>query len=104
MNFYSVFFFKFLNTLCLDKIQKSHIFYKKFFDLGHQKEVLDECSSTLEIFFVKYLLISRSANIIFSTLAKNTIRIEKLKKANDNFFGDCPTFIFDQKLFIIFFL
>ena len=28
LNFFSV-FFKFLNIVCLDQIQKSHIFYKK---------------------------------------------------------------------------
>ena len=28
------------------------------FELGHQKKVLDECSSTLEFFLVKYLHIS----------------------------------------------
>ena len=29
LNFSIVFFFKFLNIICLDQIQKSHIFYKK---------------------------------------------------------------------------
>ena len=29
LNFYSVFFFKFLNIVYLNQIQKSHIFYKK---------------------------------------------------------------------------
>ena len=29
LNFFSVFFFKFLNIECLDQIQKSHIFYEK---------------------------------------------------------------------------
>ena len=29
LNFFSVFFFRFLNIVCRDQIQKSHIFYKK---------------------------------------------------------------------------
>ena len=29
LNFFSVFFFKFLNILCPNQVQKSHIFYKK---------------------------------------------------------------------------
>ena len=29
LNFFSVFFFKFLNIACPELIQKSHIFYKK---------------------------------------------------------------------------
>ena len=29
LNFFSIFFFKFLNIVCPDQIQKSHIFYKK---------------------------------------------------------------------------
>ena len=29
LKFFWVFFFKFLNIVCLDQIQKSHIFYKK---------------------------------------------------------------------------
>ena len=29
LNFSSLFFFKFLNIVCPDQIQKSHIFYKK---------------------------------------------------------------------------
>ena len=29
LKFFLVFFFKFLNIVCLDQIQKSHIFYKK---------------------------------------------------------------------------
>ena len=29
LNFFFVFFFKFLNIVCPDQIQKSHIFYKK---------------------------------------------------------------------------
>ena len=29
LKFFFVFFFKFLNIVCLDHIQKSHIFYKK---------------------------------------------------------------------------
>ena len=52
---------KFLNIVCPDQIQKSHIFYKKkivMFESGHQKRVLDECNSTLEFFLVKYLYIS----------------------------------------------
>ena len=29
LKFFLVFFFKFLNIICLDQIQKSHIFYKE---------------------------------------------------------------------------
>ena len=29
LKFFLVFFFKFLNIVCLDQIQKSHIFYKE---------------------------------------------------------------------------
>ena len=29
LNYFSVFFFKFLKIVCPDQIQKSHIFYKK---------------------------------------------------------------------------
>ena len=29
LKIFLVFFFKFLNILCLDQVQKSHIFYKK---------------------------------------------------------------------------
>ena len=29
LNFFSIFFFKFLNIVCPDQIQKSHIFYMK---------------------------------------------------------------------------
>ena len=29
LKFYLVFFFKFLNIVCLDQVQKSHIFYKE---------------------------------------------------------------------------
>ena len=38
----------------------THILQEKIvkFELGHQKKVLDECSSTLEFFLVKYLHIS----------------------------------------------
>ena len=32
------------------------------FELGHQKKVLDECSSTLEIFLVKYVYTSILVN------------------------------------------
>ena len=41
---------------------------------------------------------------MLSTLANNKTKILKLKKMLIIFFGDCPTFIFDQKSFIIFFL
>ena len=38
----------------------THILHEKIikFELGHPKKVLDECSSTLEFFLVKYLHIS----------------------------------------------
>ena len=43
------------------------------FKLGHKKEVLDEYSSTLEIFIVKNVIfLFFSIDIIFITLTKNT--------------------------------
>ena len=60
LKIFLVFFFKFLNIVYLDQIQKSHILQEKIakFKLGHQKKVLDECSSTLEFFLVKYIHVS----------------------------------------------
>ena len=50
------------------------------FELGHQKK-LDECSSILELFLVKYGLISiLLANVVFSNLTKNNWNFLKLKK------------------------
>ena len=50
----------FLNRVRLDQIQKSLILQEKIakFELSHQKKVLDECSSTLEFFPIKYEHIS----------------------------------------------
>ena len=73
----------FLNIVCLDQIQKSLILQEKTakFELSHQKKVLDECSSTLGFFLVKYVHISIfSANVIFSILMKNMFKKSKFKK------------------------
>ena len=45
----------FLNIVCPNQIQKSLILQEKIakFELSHQKNVLDECSSTLESFSCK---------------------------------------------------
>ena len=52
------------NSIVQEKIAK--------FELNHQKNVLDECSSTLEFFIVKYFHISIfSLDVIFSSLTKN---------------------------------
>ena len=48
-----------------------------------------------------YIFLFWLADIIFSTLIKRKIKIEN--KFNDNFICNCLTFVFDQKLFVIFF-
>ena len=60
LNFFWDFFFRFINIVCLDKIQKSLIFQEKTakFELSHHKKVLDKCSSTLKFSLVKYVHIS----------------------------------------------
>ena len=67
--FFYVFFFKFLNIVCCDRI-KTHTYLTRKncnVSMRPQKKVLHECSSTLEFFFVKYLhFLFWSANIIFS--------------------------------------
>ena len=58
--FFLVFFHKFIIIICPNWIQKSLIFQEKIakFELSQEKKVLDECSSTLKIFLVKYVHIS----------------------------------------------
>ena len=56
-----VFFFKSLNRESLDHSHKAHTFYKKklqSLSLATKKRVLNECSSPLEFFLVKCVLIS----------------------------------------------
>ena len=74
-----LFSFKFLNIVCPNQIQLSHSFYKKQekianLELSHQKnKKLDECSSILKFFLLKYVHISIwLADIVFNTLTKNT--------------------------------
>ena len=67
--FLTFFFIKFFFGLLLQVSKHSmswpnskvtHILQEKIvkFELGHQNKILDECSSTLEYFLVKYLHIS----------------------------------------------
>ena len=68
------------------------------FELSHQKKVLDECSSTLEFFLVKYVHISFwSADVIFSTLMKNTWKIKIQKKVENKKNSSYPSFVFCPK-------
>ena len=56
-----VFFLRFLNIVYLDWIHRGTLILQEKiakFELGHQKKVLDECSSTLEFFLVKFVHIS----------------------------------------------
>ena len=65
----------FLNIICPNKIHISLILQEKIakFELSHQKKVLDECSSTMEFFLVKYVnVLFLSMDVLFSTLMKNT--------------------------------
>ena len=45
-----------------------------------------------------------SADVIFSTLTKNTGKISKFKKRLEKKNSSYPNFVFAQKLFITFFL
>ena len=68
------------------KTQKSLILQEKIakFELGHQKRVLDERSSTLEFFLVKCVhIFFWSKNIIFSTLTLYTPKKINLEKRSE---------------------
>ena len=70
-----MFFSRFLNIVCLEWIQKPLILQEKLakLELSHPKKVLDQCRSTLEFFLINmHIVLFLSAEVIFSTLTKNT--------------------------------
>ena len=72
---FPVFFVKFLNIVFLDQIQKPHIVDKKKLQSlkqATQKEILNECSSSLKIFLQKIsMFLFLSPNIECTSLTLN---------------------------------